>query len=470
MRRLWIQFRPLTPILGAAVVTLAVCGLVVAGLQVLRLRMDAGPVRVAASRPAPASWSAPAAPPVRTALFRQVHVVDVLKGELRRHQDVLVREGRISAIADHVDAPGDAFVIPSSGQYLMPGIIDTHVHVTADDQLFLFLAAGVTTVQGLGGPRARNLEAAAKQVRGDIAAPHYVSCDTVIPGGASADPVATVRAATAQGAECLKIYSPPDWTRDEHRALMREALAANLRIGGHLPRNLPLEQGLGHGQQFVAHAEEFLYAHFNKMRQPRDPALMSAAVELARTSGVVVVPTLVAYGAIVEQVGPGITRLLAKPELRHVVPAVRERWQPANNRYRQRFTEADAVTLAESFAYQQAFVRSLDAAGVPLSVGTDASPQMPFVIPGFSAIDELRHLRRAGLSTAAVLRAATHGGAVLLRRPTDIGRVDSGYRADLVLLDDDPLADVEHITRRVGVMVGGRWMPERWLQERLPRY
>ena len=440
------------------------------GLYVLREQMNGESVSTVSARVTPTLWHPPAAPPVRTTLFQQVHVVDVMTGTLVRDQDVLVRDGRISAIGARVDAPADALVVPSAGKYLMPGLIDTHVHVTADDQLFLFLAAGVTTVQGLGGPRARNLEAAARQTRGGIAAPHYISCDTVIRGGASASAIETVSAAVRQGAECLKIYSPPDWTREEHAALMREALAANLRIGGHLPRNLPLAQGLGHGQQFVAHAEEFLYAHFNKMRQPRDPALIPEAIELTRKSGAVVVPTLVAYHTIVEQVGPGIAQLLARPELRHVAPTVREQWQPANNRYRQRFTEADAVGLAESFAYQQAFVRALEAAGVPLSVGTDASPQMPFVVPGFSAIDELRHLRRAGLSTAAVLRAATHGGAVLMRRTTEIGRVTAGLRADLVLLNDNPLADVEHVTRRSGVMVAGRWMPERWLQERLPRY
>ena len=450
--------------------TLVVCGLVLAGLRVLRVRMNAGPIAGSVPRSVSEPWQPPAAPAIRTTLFRQVHIVDVLKGELRRDQDVLVRDGRIAAIAGRVEPPPDALVVPASGKYLMPGIVDTHVHVTSDDQLFLFLAAGVTTVQGLGGPRARNLEAAARQASGQAAGPHYISCDTVIPGGTSESAAATVTTAKQRGADCLKIYSPPDWSRDEHATLMREAQAAGLRIGGHLPRNLPLAQALGHGQQFVAHAEEFLYAHFNKMSQRRAPALIPEAVHLTKGSGAVVIPTLVAYHAIVEQVGPGISRLLESPRLMHVPPAIREQWLPANNRYRQRFSEADAVSLAESFAYQQLFVRALDAAGVPLAVGTDASPQMPFVIPGFSALDELRHLRLAGLSPAAVLRAATHGGATLLRRTRELGRIETGLRADLLLLDSDPLADIEHVARRSGVMAGGRWMSEAWLQERLPRY
>lgn len=462
--------RPLTPVIGAALATLAVCAVAIGGLHVLRVRMNGQAAPNPAPSVVPVAWQSPALPPPRTTLFQQVHIVDVLEGELRGNQDVLVRDGRVVANAGHIEPPADALVIPGAGRYLMPGIIDTHVHVTANDQSFLHLAAGVTTVQGLGGPRARNIDAAARQARGEIAGPAYVSCDTVIYGGASASADETVRQAQRSGAECLKIYSPPDWTGQEHAALMRAALTAKLRIGGHLPRNLPLAEGLGHGQQFVAHAEEFLYAHFNKMPHPRDPALIADAVALTKRSGAVVVPTLVAYASIVEQVGPGIAKLLAAPQLRHVAPETREQWLPENNRYRKRFTESDGVRLAESFAYQQLFVRALDAAGVPLAVGTDASPQMPFVVPGFSAIDELRHLRRAGLSTAAVLRAATHGGAVLLRREDERGRVETGFRADLILLDGDPFADIEHVGRRSGVMVGGRWLPESWLQERLPRY
>lgn len=166
--------------------TLAVCGLTLAGFHVLRVRMNAGPIAILAPRPMTEPWQPPTAPAIRTTLFRQVHIVDVLKGE----------------------------------------------------------------------------------------------------------------------ADCLKIYSPPDWSRDEHATLMREARAAGLRIGGHLPRNL---------------------------------------------------------------------------------------------------------------------------------------------------------------------RAAT-GGATLLRRTSERGRIETGLRADLLLLDSDPLADIEHVARRSGVMAGGRWMPEAWLQERLPRY
>lgn len=406
-----------------------------------------------------------------TVLFRGVHVVDVMAGALRRSQDVLVQNGRIAAIRSGVDVPRDALVLEGAGRYLMPGLVDTHVHVTADDQLLLFVVSGVTTVQGLGGPLQRNLAARERALRDEIVSPEYVSCDYVVRGGsAAASAAAVVDDAVASGVECIKIYSPPDWTEDEHTALVREATRRGLRIGGHLPRNLPLEAGLGHGQQFVAHAEEFLYAYFNKLPDSRSPRHIPHAVDLSKRSGTAISPTLVAYGSIVRQVGPGIARLLERPELRYVPPHVREQWMPENNRYRRRFTPEDGVGLGRAYEYQKQLVKSWNAAGVPLTVGTDASPQMPFVVPGFSALDELTELRDAGLSPAEVLRAATAAGARMLNRSFEIGQVAVGFRADLILLDADPLADVKHVRRRVGVMVRGRWMPEAWLQDQPTRH
>lgn len=453
--------------------TFGVAALVPLGMLILRAlddgelaRTEARLAAVDASRSGTPTATAPSLPPA--VLFRGVHVVDVVAGALRRSQDVLVQNGRIAAIRSGLNAPAGAHVVEGAGRFLMPGLVDTHVHVTADDQLLLFVASGVTTVQGLGGPLARNLDARERALRDEIVSPDFVSCDYVVRGGSARETApAAVERAIAAGGECIKIYSPPDWTQDEHAALVTEALRRGLRIGGHLPRNLNLAAALGHGQQFVAHAEEFLYAFFNKLPDSRSPEHIPAAVDLTRRSGAVIVPTLVAYGSIVRQVGPGIDRLLARPDLRYVPRAIRDEWIPDRNRYRRRFTPDDGIALGKAYEYQKQLVSAWHAAGVPLALGTDASPQMPFVVPGFSALDELAELRSAGLSEADVLRAATVGGARLLNRAFEIGQVTVGYRADLILLDADPLQDVGHVRRRAGVMTRGRWMTEEWLQQQI---
>jgi hypothetical protein len=257
--RAWrVIWRRLGPLAIVFVVTLGVAMLVPLGLYVMGGAEIMGE-RATIATPVQTLAPLPAASDI---LFKSVQIVDVAAGAIRSPQDVLVRNGRIESIGSSIESAG-AQTIQAAGRYLMPGLIDTHVHVTADDQLLLFVAAGVTTVQGLGGPLRRNLEARERATRGEFASPDYVSCDYVAYGGkVGSDAAAVVEAAVESGAECIKIYSPPDWTTEEHAAVIREAIKRKLRIGGHLPRNLPLEDGLGHGQQFVAHAEEFLYAYF----------------------------------------------------------------------------------------------------------------------------------------------------------------------------------------------------------------
>jgi hypothetical protein len=407
----------------------------------------------------------PLPPAAASMLFRNVRVVDTMTGAVEGPTEVLVGNGRVIRLGHGISPPRGTTVVNAGGRYLMPGLIDTHVHLTDDRQLLLFLASGVTTVQSLGGPVAENVARRERIEEGTLLGPEVVSCDIVARGPVS-DPAAFVDEAVSAGVGCIKVYSPPDWTAAELNALVDAAERRGLRIGGHLARNLPLEQALGHRQQFVAHAEEYLYTHFFKFRDRLNVARIQEAADLTRTSGVSVTPTLVAYHAIVEQVGPGIERLMRMPELKYVPPDVADRWMPSNNRYRQRFTPEDGARLRDAYEFQQKIVAAFSVGAIPLALGTDASPSMPFVIPGFSALDELDELAAAGLSPAAVLSVATRGGALQLQRG-DIGVLTPGARADLLLLDANPLDDVRNVRRQAGVMANGRWMDARWIADAL---
>jgi imidazolonepropionase-like amidohydrolase len=406
--------------------------------------------------------------PAPKVMFQGAEIVDAANGAVLPARDVLVEDGRITVVRPGLDVPAGALVVPAHGRYLMPGLIDTHVHLDDDRDLLLFVAAGVTTVQSLGGSAVRNRARAAAVAAGTLAGPTVVSCDDVIRGTASvAEATSRVDEALERGAACLKIYSPPDWSADAHRAAVRRARERGARIGGHLPRNLPLVEALAAGQQFVAHAEEFLYTHFFKFSDRYAESRIEPAAARIRQAGLSIVPTLVAYRRIVDQVGPGIEELLARPELAHVPPQILERWRPPQNRYRRRFTPEHGLGLAAAFAFQQKLVRAWAAAGIPLALGTDASPDMPFVVPGFSALDELDELARAGLTAPLTIRAATVEAAALIGQARETGAVETGFRADLLLLEGNPLESVGNVRRRVGVMANGRWMTDTELQARL---
>jgi imidazolonepropionase-like amidohydrolase len=106
-------------------------------------------------------------------------------------------------------------------------------------------------------------------------------------------------------------------------------------------------------------------------------------------------------------------------------------------------------------------------AGAKLAVGTD-TPN-PFVVPGFSVHEELATFIAVGFSPREALAAATREPAELMRASDIVGTVEIGKRADLLLLSENPLADIRTVRQPVGVMAGGRWIPAAELKALLQR-
>ena len=173
-----------------------------------------------------------------------------------------------------------------------------------------------------------------------------------------------------------------------------------------------------------------------------------------------------AYQRIVEQ-GRDLPSVLARPETRYVPPRIAADWQPGRNRYDRKYPPEMAEHMTWRLGLLSKLTGALHRAGVRLMTGTDAP--IPGVVPGFALHDELRLLVAAGLTPYQALRTATANPAEFLGRPGGFGTVTVGARADLLLLDADPLSDVANAARRTGVMVRGRWLPKTELQAMLDR-
>ena len=151
--------------------------------------------------------------------------------------------------------------------------------------------------------------------------------------------------------------------------------------------------------------------------------------------------------------------------MRFVPPALREVWK--NNPQLTSLTEYQFGRLRLYDQKRRDFVRALHRGGARLLVGTDTPNQ--FVVPGFAVHEELANLVEVGLTPFEAIRAATSGAADFLKAQTEWGRVASGLRADLLLVEGNPLQDVKNAQRLLGVMVRGRWIPESTLRESLER-
>lgn len=401
-----------------------------------------------------------------------VNVVDVEGGQVAEHRTVLIENGVITRVeaAGTLEIPRGATVVPGRGRYLMPGLIDTHLHVHDPDDLPLLLAHGVTSARILDGTRSDlRMKASAP---GRALSPRLRVCLQVdrVKDGATAERV--VAKAKADGFDCLKLYSPPDWDIDAYRALAQAAAAAGLPLDGHLPRNQSLSDLLaGPHQSSVAHLEEFLYTYFFRPENRTDGRVDSAqAVTVARMiarSGVVVGTTLNNYRTVGAVASGGFDSLRALPELRYVPPRARARWSDDDNVFRKRLTpDNGARLLTNVLPVLGTLAREIAAAGGTLVVGTDASWNLPFMIPGVSMQWELNALVRAGLTPPQVLKAATLSAALLLGEHR-LGRIAPGYLADALLLDRNPLEDVGNVSALAGVIRQGEWVPRGVLQDAL---
>jgi imidazolonepropionase-like amidohydrolase len=157
--------------------------------------------------------------------------------------------------------------------------------------------------------------------------------------------------------------------------------------------------------------------------------------------------------------------LAARPELRYVPGAWRQSWASQLSQMR-RSALPPAKRLA-TLALRRKILKALQTAGCPIAVGTD-SPQL-YSVPGFSMHREMASMEAAGLSPQQILGEATRQVARDVGAEQEFGSVAPGRRADLLLLNGNPLTELANVRSRAGVMVNGRWLPEAEIEARLER-
>jgi imidazolonepropionase-like amidohydrolase len=433
-------------------------------------------------------------PATQTTAFVDVTVVPMDTERFLVHQTVLVRDGRIAEIGptSTVKLPAGCTILDGRNRYLIPGLVDSHAHLFGPGAkpgdlelqkrvLTLMMANGVTTILNMwGAPETLKLRDAV--ARGEMEGPRVYTTGPFIEeahnytlGGFVDSPTIhtpeearrEVIAQKKAGYDFIKIHG--GLPAETYRALMETARAEGIRVIGHLPSNLGIEAAFEEHQAMIAHAEEYLYSYFEFHREPpKDPEEIDRMVRevAARTkeAGVWVTPTLYVFHQIIPQV-LDIQTVMARPELKYMPGDVLETWRPPNNPYAKRWKAENTVAFEAQFKIMQRLVRGLREAGVPLLAGTDSF--VPCVVPGFAMTDELQELVDAGLTTYQALQAATSNAAQFLNGSKEFGTITVGKRADLVLLDENPLKDVRNVSRREGVMLNGKWHSEADLKEQL---
>jgi len=413
--------------------------------------------------------------------FVDVTVIPMDREGLLPGQTVVVTDGVITGVgpSGSVDIPAEATRIDGSGRYLMPGLAEMHAHVppqpnppqdVLDDILFLYVANGVTTIRGMLG-QPYQLELADRLERNELLGPTLYVGAPSINGTSAPDPETAerlVRRHAAAGYDLQKIH--PGVSLETWDRMVEVAREVGLRFGGHVPEEVGLVHALETGMSTVDHLDGYVEAvasgevmakvamgediRLDELVRGADEGKIRDIVQRSLDADVYVVPTMYLWENLFATADPG--PFLELPEMRYVSVAQRDAWR----RQAAPGPRAEPQVLAEFFALRKRILKELSDAGVGILMGTD-SPQM-FNVPGFALFREIEVMSEAGMSNRAILESGTVAVARYVRDHLGLdgsfGSVTEGNRADLVLLGSNPLADLDNLTDRVGVMVRGRWV------------
>lgn len=412
--------------------------------------------------------------PTRTTAFVHVNVVPMDRERVLKDQTVIVEGDKILAMGSALPVPSHAQVIDGQKTaYLSPGLADMHTHSETRNDLAVYLANGVTTVLHMGGAHAGFVADIAPAVnRGAIPGPHIYSSfkvdgSTDYNGFVIKTPSearSIVGLAKTNGYDFIKVYvglSP-----DAFSALAEEGSRMGMPLVGHGVYAVRLERQFAEGQVLIAHAEEFFYTFFTppgveENDTPPDPSRIASAVALAKRYNIAITADLATYSAIAHQIGQPavVTAYLLRPASSYLSPNDRLAWQTSHYRNK-------TAKLGPKLAFLRMLVKAMADADVELVTGTDA-PTIPGMLPGFSVHDSLGELEASGLTRFQALSAATRSPGTFIRRTKGgdpFGIVAPGYRADLILSEESPLATLSTLRTPLGVMVKGQWRDAATLQ------
>lgn len=398
--------------------------------------------------------------------IQSVAVVDVSEGRVRPESTVLIENGRITTVgpASEVSIPPGSLVIDGTGRWLIPGLIETHTHTTGRNGLRRALALGVTSalVIHTGPSPTQEFEADSWDPAAAMPRVHLVGGrfsaefpGDLIPGAPrfsapqSADEARSqVLAVAERGFRAIKIWQDDAavWVGEAQMPIFPVPLMKALVDAAH-------DQGL----KVYVHAwdpaffREALPLEVDGFVHPILSPMSASDVEQLANLGL---PWVSTFSLLLEYGDPTefARRVTADPRLaRGISAAGWERYRAAvggdPRQYRGVFP-ALVERLSEYMEVVAANARLAHEAGLRIAVGSDAAA-------GYGTHIEIELLQEAGLNPVTILRAATLGGAQFLGRERDLGSVEAGKTADLVLLDENPLNDARNLRSVFLILKGG---------------
>jgi imidazolonepropionase-like amidohydrolase len=409
--------------------------------------------------------------------INDVTVVDVESGTTIPGQTVIVNGDWIEKIGAGA-MPGfveDAHTINGHGLYLMPGLVDAHVHYF-DAPIFgrLLLANGVLLVRDMGMPNEYILPLRDKLNRVETLGPEMITTGAILDGSPPIIPSISmgiqtteqgreaVRKQAEAGVDMIKTYSRLD--REVFLAIVDEAHKNNLKVVAHLPESIYIEDAAAAGLDSSEHFNGFEKVIARLLGEPVNltfrgqaadagyfqrlnevnPEALQGVYQRIRASGMTICPTVVTFKTLTN-IQPLMTGDF--PHSEYISPAVMELWKSLWSQ------QSDLP----DFIWQNwvRMVVDMNTDGIPLMIGTDL--MLPGILPGYSLHEEMVIWQEAGIPAADVLRSATIVPARFMGLGDRLGSIGEGKTASMVLVRANPLEDVRNAQQIESVFLRGQY-------------
>ena len=409
--------------------------------------------------------------PQQPVAFEHVRLFDSVRAATRDDQTVVVNGEQIVAVgpAASVKVPKNSMRIDGHGKTLLPGLFDMHVHLSSLDGI-LHIASGVTTVRDMGNSITELGRLQEQWDKGTTIGPRVWKAGLIdgkdpmqAPTGIYVSTQDEANAAVNRYADLgyiqIKLYSSlnPAFIP----GIVKLAHERGLRVSGHVPNGITASEFVREGADEIQHIN-FIFLNFfaDKVKDTRTPERFISVgqygagldlqskpvndfIQLLLQHHTTVDVTLDAFEGMFtgrpKQVSPSLAPVLNR------LPAQIQRGAYTGGLP---VTAANDQTYKDSYSAMLKMTKRLFDAGVPVLVGTDA-------IAGLMLHRELELEVKAGISPAKALQNATFLAATVLKQQTALGSVEAGKRADLVLVDGDPVTNISDIRRCRMVMKNG---------------
>jgi imidazolonepropionase-like amidohydrolase len=415
-----------------------------------------------------------------------ITLIDVKSGTAQPHRNVVVRNGRIDDVlyTSQIKGKLPGLQINGTGKYLIPGLWDMHVHMafggwfprSKEITLPLLIANGITGVRDMGG----ELETLA-QWRKEISAGTLIGPRMAISGPMLDGPQPRFPSSVAiktpedgrravdnlkkRGADFIKLQSLIP--RDAVFAIADEAHKQGITFVGHVPDSVRASEMSNAGQKSFEHLigifegaspleDEFLSG-------PKGPGKFLATYDADRAAKLMALlaknqtwqcPTLVweRGGNLIE-----LSDFAKDPRAKYVPAYWKDvTWKRFTGQILHEFNTDDLPTRRRFVQKELEVVLAMHRAGIPFLAGTDTPPGV-YIFPGFSLHEELQRFVAAGFTPVEALQTATLNPARFLGMENELGTIEKGKLADLVLLDANPLDDIRNTQKIAAVVANGRY-------------